>query len=62
LRTQAVEARQPTKVAAPGGTLGFMWMMAAQSELMDRQCGVVNVQPKHAERGSGLEAAHGGRK
>jgi 5-deoxy-glucuronate isomerase len=46
-------------VAAPGGTIGFMWMMAAHREVADRQFGVVNVQPEYAERGSGLEAAHG---
>jgi 5-deoxy-glucuronate isomerase len=46
-------------VAAPGGTIGFMWMMAAYREVADRQFGVVNVQPEYAERGSGLEAAHG---
>ena len=45
--------------AAPGGTIGFMWMMAAHREVADRQFGVVNVQPEYAERGSGLEAAHG---
>ncbi|MGA2267830.1 MAG: 5-deoxy-glucuronate isomerase [Bryobacteraceae bacterium] len=46
-------------VAAPGGTIGFLWMMAANREVADRQFGVVNVQPEYAERGSGLEAAHG---
>ncbi len=46
-------------VAAPGGTIGFLWMMAAHREVADRQFGVVNVQPEYAERGSGLEAAHG---
>jgi len=49
-------------VAAPGGTIGFLWMMAAHREVADRQFGVVNVQPEYAERGSGLEAAHGGKK
>jgi 5-deoxy-glucuronate isomerase len=46
-------------VAAPGGTIGFMWMMAAHREVADRQFGVVNVQPEYAQGGSGLEAAHG---
>jgi 5-deoxy-glucuronate isomerase len=46
-------------VAAPGGAIGFMWMMAAHREVADRQFGVVNVQPEYAEGGSGLEAAHG---
>jgi 5-deoxy-glucuronate isomerase len=46
-------------VAAPGSSIGFMWMMAAHREKADRQFGVVNVQPEYAERGSGLEAAHG---
>jgi 5-deoxy-glucuronate isomerase len=46
-------------VAVPGSSIGFMWMMAANREVADRQFGVVNVQPEYAERGSGLEAAHG---
>jgi 5-deoxy-glucuronate isomerase len=45
-------------VAAPGGRIGFMWMMAAHREVVDRQFGVVGVQPEYAEGGSGLEAAH----
>ncbi len=45
-------------VAIPGGTIGFMWMMAAHCEVADRQFGVVHVQPEYAEGGSGLEAAH----
>jgi len=46
-------------VAAPGSSIGFMWMMAAHREVADRQFGVVNVQPDYAKGGSGLEAAHG---
>lgn len=44
-------------VAAPGGTINFLWMMAAIREGDDRQFGVVNVQPEYAQDGSGLEAA-----
>ena len=44
-------------VAAPGGTINFLWMMAAVREGDDRQFGVVNVQPDYAQGGSGLEAA-----
>ncbi len=45
-------------VAAPGGSINFLWMMAAHREVADRQFGVVNVQPEYASGGSGLEAAH----
>jgi 5-deoxy-glucuronate isomerase len=44
-------------VAAPGGQINFLWMMAAVREGEDRRFGVVNVQPEYAEGGSGLEAA-----
>jgi len=44
-------------VAAPGGSIGFLWMMAAHRETEDRQFGVVNVQPEYAAGGSGLEAS-----
>jgi 5-deoxy-glucuronate isomerase len=44
-------------VAAPGGRIGFLWFMAAHRETVDRQFGVVNVQPEFAQKGSGLEAA-----
>ncbi|HEU4391857.1 MAG TPA: 5-deoxy-glucuronate isomerase [Blastocatellia bacterium] len=44
-------------VAAPGGSINFLWMMAAVREGEDRQFGVVNVQPEYAAGGSGLEAA-----
>jgi len=43
-------------VAAPGGSIGFLWMMAARRESVDRQFGVVNVQPEYAAAGSGLDA------
>jgi 5-deoxy-glucuronate isomerase len=45
-------------VAAPGGAINFLWMMAANREGVDRQFGVVNVQPEYAAKGSGLEASH----
>lgn len=44
-------------VAAPGGPINFLWMMAANREGEDRQFGVVNVQPEYAAGGSGLEAS-----
>jgi len=43
-------------VAAPGGAINFLWMMAANREDADRQFGVVNVQPDYAAGGSGLDA------
>jgi 5-deoxy-glucuronate isomerase len=43
-------------VAAPGGQINFLWMMAAIREGADRLYGVVNVQPEYAAGGSGLEA------
>ncbi|HEX7955699.1 MAG TPA: 5-deoxy-glucuronate isomerase [Pyrinomonadaceae bacterium] len=43
-------------VAAPGGQINFMWMMAAVREGKDRKYGVVNVQPEYAAGGSGLES------
>ena len=42
-------------VAAPGGAINFLWMMAANREDVDRQFGVVNVQPEFAASGSGLD-------
>lgn len=44
-------------VAAPGGSINFVWMMAAITEDKDRQYGVVNVQPDFAALPSGLDAA-----
>ena len=43
-------------VAAPGHPINFLWMMAANRELEDRQFGVVNVHPDFATGGSGLDA------
>jgi len=48
-------------VAAPGGRIGFLWMMAANREVEDRQFGVVNVQPDFAAIGSGLDRGRTGR-
>ena len=45
-------------VAAPGSCINFLWMMAAHTEVADRQFGVVNVHPDYAAGGTGLEAAH----
>jgi 5-deoxy-glucuronate isomerase len=42
-------------VSAPGGSINFLWMMAAHREGVDRQFGVVNVQPEYAAAGSGLD-------
>ena len=44
-------------VAAPGGSINFLWMMAANREREDRQYGVVNVQPEFAAVPSGLDKA-----
>ena len=44
-------------VAAPGGSINFLWMMAANREDDDRQYGVVNVQPDFGDLGSGLDKA-----
>jgi len=43
-------------VAAPGGSINFLWIMAAHREVEDRQFGVVNVQPEYGGAGSGLES------
>ena len=42
-------------VAAPGGSINFLWMMAATREDLDRLLGVVNVQPEFGAGGSGLD-------
>ena len=42
-------------VAAPGGQINFLWMMAANREDEDRLFGVVNVQPEFAAAGSSLD-------
>ncbi len=44
-------------VAAPGGQINFLWMMAAHREGVDRQFGVVNVQPEFDSGKSGLESS-----
>ena len=43
-------------VAAPGGSINFLWMMAANRETEDRLFGVVNVHPDFKQGGSGLDA------
>jgi 5-deoxy-glucuronate isomerase len=49
-------------VAAPGGSINFLWMMAANRETEDRLFGVVNVHPDFAQGGSGLEPGRAGKK
>ncbi len=49
-------------VAAPGCSINFIWMMAAHREDVDRQYGVVNVQPEFAAIGSGLDRGRAERK
>jgi 5-deoxy-glucuronate isomerase len=49
-------------VAAPGGSINFLWMMAANREAEDRLFGVVNVHPDYAQGGSGLEAGRAAEK
>jgi 5-deoxy-glucuronate isomerase len=49
-------------VAAPGGSINFVWMMAANRENEDRQYGVVNVHPDFAALGSGLDKGRSERK
>jgi 5-deoxy-glucuronate isomerase len=48
-------------VSAPGGSINFLWMMAAHREGVDRQFGVVNVQPEYAASGSGLDPGRAAR-
>jgi 5-deoxy-glucuronate isomerase len=48
-------------VGAPGGSINFLWMMAAHREGVDRQFGVVNVQPEYAAGGSGLDPGRAAR-
>ena len=45
-------------VSCPGHRMSFLWAMAAHREKLDRQFGVVNVQPGFGAGGSGLEASH----
>ena len=49
-------------VAAPGGSINFLWMMAANRESEDRLFGVVNVHPDFMQGGSGLEPGRAGKK
>jgi len=49
-------------VAAPGGSINFVWMMAANVEDEDRQYGVVNVHPDFATLGSGLDKGRSARR
>ncbi len=42
-------------VSVPGHRIAFLWAMAANREVEDRQFGVVNVQPGFQQGGSGLE-------
>jgi 5-deoxy-glucuronate isomerase len=44
-------------VSVPGHRMSFLWAMAAHREKLDRQFGVVNVQPGFGAGGSGLEAS-----
>ncbi|HUB77882.1 MAG TPA: 5-deoxy-glucuronate isomerase [Bryobacteraceae bacterium] len=44
-------------VSVPGHRMSFLWAMAAHREKVDRQFGVVNVQPGFGAGGSGLEAS-----
>jgi 5-deoxy-glucuronate isomerase len=44
-------------VAIPGHPIAFLWAMAAHREKVDRQYGVVNIQPEFSQQGSGLEAS-----
>jgi 5-deoxy-glucuronate isomerase len=43
-------------VSVPGHRIGFLWAMAAHREGVDRQFGVVNIQPGFEQSNSGLEA------
>jgi 5-deoxy-glucuronate isomerase len=49
-------------VAAPGGAINFLWMMAANREDVDRQYGVVNVHPDFAAMGSGIDKGRADKK
>lgn len=44
-------------VSVPGHRITFLWAMAAHREKLDRQFGVVNVQPGFGAGGTGLEAS-----
>ena len=49
-------------VSAPGGSINFLWMMAAHREGVDRQFGVVNVQPEYAAQRVGARPGPGRRR
>jgi len=42
-------------VSSPACGLNFLWMIGGHREGVDRQFGVVNVQPEYAASGSGLD-------
>ncbi|HWW76210.1 MAG TPA: 5-deoxy-glucuronate isomerase, partial [Pyrinomonadaceae bacterium] len=44
-------------VSVPGHAINFVWLMAAHRETVDRQFGVVTVQPGFDRDGTGLEAS-----
>jgi len=44
-------------VSIPDHTISFVWLMAARREVVDREFGVVRVQPGFDNGGSGLEAS-----
>lgn len=44
-------------VSIPGHPINFVWIMAAHREVLDREFGVVTVQPGFDNSGSGLEAS-----
>lgn len=44
-------------VSVPGHRINFVWMMAAHRESVDREFGVVTVQPGFDQSGTGLEAS-----
>ena len=48
-------------VAAPGGSIGFLWMMAAHREVIDRQFGVVQRAAGIRGRGIGPRDGKGGK-
>jgi 5-deoxy-D-glucuronate isomerase len=54
---QVIRYADLSNVVVPGHSIGFLWAMAAHREQVDRQFGVVNVQPGFNQSGSGLEAS-----
>jgi 5-deoxy-D-glucuronate isomerase len=57
-----VTKRHPVQFVAPGASVNFVWLMAAHREEVDRQFGVVNVQPEFAGGGSGIEKGRADRR